>query len=414
MFRLRTKNKLTGILVTGLMLSLLGPLTTQGRDLSAAAPAGAAKKEAAAATRTAPVVLPAGVASLEPTGMAKPIADLRDYNGTYYGASGTGTIGYTNGTLYRDNEDYGVASGCNGEGCGRHPGVDIPLSPSGRPVYNSLGGTVVISRCGSDGWGGLVVVRAANPWNPTENLYFTYAHLKSRIYANGQPVQVGQWAGTGAQIGLSGGASGDPCRGNSTGSHLHFQIDKDADPEPWFPASGALNQRDTDFQVTAKTYNPVVFVTGGYRWSFNKFQERELWDITNLQNWGVSNDALWVDGIGDTYISRGGDTNCGQACPCSSRIAAEASMYPKVYLDLYNVCFSNPGKIYFTTSSSPGWDETKSVAYYPSGQGPYQQHIYMTQNSEWKGIITGLRIDPGVSCSSGNDPTYYGEITIER
>ncbi len=43
-------------------------------------------------------------------------------------------------------------------------------------------------------------------------------------------------------------------------------------------------------------------------------------------------------------IRRGGDVNCGQAKPCSSSFAAEASMHPKVYLDLYNVCFSNPGK----------------------------------------------------------------------
>lgn len=49
--------------------------------------------------------------SLDPTGMAKPIADLRDYNGTYYGASGTGTRGYENGTLYRDNQDNGATSG---------------------------------------------------------------------------------------------------------------------------------------------------------------------------------------------------------------------------------------------------------------------------------------------------------------
>jgi hypothetical protein len=33
---------------------------------------------------------------------------------------------------------------------------------------------------------------------------------------------------------------------------------------------------------------------------------------------------------------------------------------------------------------------------------PYQQHIFMTQNSEWKNI-TGLRIDPGASCSSGEE-----------
>ncbi|HET6975298.1 MAG TPA: M23 family metallopeptidase [Pyrinomonadaceae bacterium] len=344
--------------------------------------------------------------SLDPTGMAKPIADLRDYNGTYYGASGTGTRGYEGGTLYRDNEDNGVTSGCNGEGCGRHPGVDIPVT-SGTPVYASLGGTVRISRCGTDGWGGLMVIQAANPWNPSENIYFVYGHLKSRSYSTGQSVL------TGAQIGLSGGGSGDPCRGNSTGSHLHFQIDKeDGSPEPYFPS--VLNQRDTDFQVTVRTYNPIVFVTGGYRWSFNKPGERELWDITNLQSWGVSNDALWVNGVGDTYISRGSDTNCGQPRPCSSRIAAEANMYPKVYLDLYNVCFNNPGKIYFTTSSSPNWDEFKTVSYFPNSQGPYQAHIFMNQNPLWKDIITGLRIDPAVNCSSGDDPTYYGEITVER
>lgn len=346
--------------------------------------------------------------SLDPTGMAKPIADLRDYNGTYYGASGTGTKGYEGGTLYRDNEDGGATSGCNGEGCGRHPGVDIPTA-SGTTVYASLGGTVMISRCGSDGWGGLIVVKSPNPWNAAESIYFTYAHLKSRSYSAGQLV------GTGTPIGLSGGASSDSCHGNSTGAHLHFQIDKDdGNAEPYFPAASGLNQRDSDFQVTAKTYNPIVFVTGGYRWSFNKPGERELWDITNLQTWGVSNDALWVNGIGDTYISRGTDTNCGQTHPCSSRIAAEAAMYPKVYLDLYNVCFNNPGKIYFTTSASPNWDEQKTVAYYPGGQGPYQAHIFMNQNPQWTGIITGLRIDPAVSCSSGDDPTYYGEITVER
>ncbi len=345
--------------------------------------------------------------SLDPTGMAKPIADLRDYNGTYYGASGTGTRGYEGGTLYRDNQDNGVTAGCNGEGCGRHPGVDIPV-PSGTPAYASRGGTVRISRCGTDGWGGLIVIQSSNPWNPSENIYFIYAHLKARNYIAGQTVLTGQ------SIGLSGGGSGDVCRGNSTGSHLHFQIDKeDGNPEPYFPSSG-LHQRDTNFQVTAKTYNPIVFVTGGYRWSFNKANERELWDLTNLQNWGVSNDALWVDGFGDTYISRGTDTNCGQARPCSSRIAAEANLYPKVYLDLYNVCFNNPGKIYFTTSTSPNWDEQKTVSYFPNSQGPYQAHIFMNQNPLWKDIITGLRIDPAVNCSSGNDPTYYGEITVER
>ena len=390
------------VLAACLILSLVLPLAG-----TTAAPEGGVT---AGGTPTAAPSL-ARAPSLEPTGMAKPVADLRDYNGTYYGASGTGTIGYT--TLYRDNEDKGAASGCNGEGCGRHPGVDIPVG-SGTAVYASLSGTVVRSEdngCAGTGWGGLIVIRSTNPWNPNETLYFTYAHLKTRYYSMGQTVT------TSTQIGLSGGKpNSDFCPGNSTNSHLHFQIDRNHGTTiPYFPATTTeLNQRDSDFRVTAKTYNPIVFVTGGYRWSFNKPGERELWEIVNLQNWGVSNDALWVNGVGDTYVRRGGDVNCGLAKPCSSSISAEASMYPKVYLDLYNVCFSNPGKIYFTTSSDPIWSETKSVSYYPSGQGPYREHIYMNQNSEWKGIITGLRIDPAVSCSSGDDPTYYGEITIER
>jgi hypothetical protein len=412
MLHIHSKNARTCSLLAGLVLALVSLPAVRGEQpFGATAPAGAKAK---ISPRPGAEPRPVRMATLEPTGMAKPIADLRDYNGTYYGASGTGTIGYQGGTLYRDNEDGGAASGCQGEGCGRHPGVDIPVG-SGTAVFASLAGTVVRSECNGgngSGWGGLIVIRSTNPWNPGETLYFTYAHLRARYY------QVGQWVNTGWQIGESGGKPGvDQCTGNSTGGHLHFQIDKDdGNTDPWFPAStSALNQRDTDFQVTAKTYNPIIFVTGGYRWSFNRPGDREWWDLFNFQSWGVSNDALWIDGGNDPYIRRGGTTNCGLSTPCSSGISAEAGMYPRVYLDLYNVCLNNPGKIYFTTSSEPNWDEAKSVEYYPGGQGPYQQHISMNQNSHWQGIITGLRIDPAVNCNpNASDPTYFGEITIER
>lgn len=407
MRKLVLKSFMTSLCLAGLILTLTARVTAASDKFST--------RESDATTSSVepaahPNAAPTRSASLEPTGMAKPVANLRDYNGTYSGASGTGGIGYAGGTLYRDNQDGGAASGCNGEGCGRHPGVDIPVS-GGTAVYASMSGTVVRSECNS-GWGGLIVIRSTNPWNPNETIYFTYAHLRARYYG------VNQFVGTGTQIGESGGRPGvDQCAGNSTGAHLHFQIDKDdGNNTPYYPATTAeLHQRDTDFRVTAKTYNPVVFVTGGYRWSFNKVGDRELWELFNLQRWGVSNDALWVDGLGDTYIRRGSDlVGCGMTKPCSTSIAAEASLYPDVYLDMHNVCFSNPGKIYFTTSSDPNWSESKSVAYWPAGPGPYRDHVNMSQNSAWTGIITGLRIDPAVNCSSGDDPTYYGEITIER
>ena len=95
-------------------------------------------------------------ADLSPTGMAKPVADLKDYNGTASGSPGTGTIGYS--TLYRDNKDGGATNRCNGEGCGSHPGVDIHVM-SGANVYASYTGEVVRSECNAS-WGGMVVIRA--------------------------------------------------------------------------------------------------------------------------------------------------------------------------------------------------------------------------------------------------------------
>ncbi len=351
-------------------------------------------------------------ASLEPTGMAKPVADLRDYNGTYEGANGTGTIGYT--TLYRDNQDDGSLSGCRGEGCGRHPGVDI-LVPSGTNVYNALSGVVVNSTC-DDSWGGLIVIRATNPMNYGEQVYLIYAHLKSRRFWNGMLVLPGDYVNTGTKIGESGGnPDTDKCAGRSTGSHLHFQIDRDdGNYHPYFPALSQLNLRDDNFEVTNRTYNPIVFVVGGYRWTFAQNGNRELWDLFNFQSWGVSSNALFVDSGRDPYIRRGGLSNCNRSRPCSSSVAAEAVSFSQVYLDLYNQCSTGLGKIYFTTNREPNWDENKTVPY-TAGFGPMQTHVRMATNPRWSGVITGLRIDPAESCNPyGWDPTYYGEITIER
>lgn len=352
--------------------------------------------------------------SLEPTGLAKPIADLRDYNGTYEGSVGTGSIGFSGGTLYRDNEDNGATSGCVGEGCGRHPGVDIPV-PIGTRVFAATSGIVAISRC-EDSWGGLIVIQSQNPWNPSETIYVIYAHLSRRQYASGIAVEQGQYVTVGTEIGRSGG---DPnlvkCSGNSTGAHLHFQIDKDdGSPEPWYPSGGQLNQRDDNYLVTTKTYNPIVFLTGGYRWTFGQNGNRELWDLFNWQSWGVSNHALYVDAGYDPYISRGGLTNCGRSRPCSSAVAAEASAYRQVYLDLYNYCTTGVGKLYFTTSTSPSWSEDKTVAFL-TRSGSQRTHVWMAGHWRWTGIITGLRVDPAENCQPGIwDPTYYGEITLER
>ena len=360
------------------------------------------------------MVFQAGAAyafSLEHTGMAKPISGLRDYNGTYEGAMGTGSIGYTGGTLYRDNQNSGATAGCVGEGCGRHPGVDIPVL-AGTRVYSTMWGQVMISRC-DPSWGGLIVLKSQNPWT-YENIYIVYAHLSARAYSNGSPVLPGHYVSTGVQIGKTGGGSGNPCRGNSTGAHLHFQIDRDdGNPEPYYPPISQLNNRDDNFQVSTQTFNPIPFLTGGYRWAFAQNNNRELWDLFNFDSYGVSGSALWMDGSWDPFIRRGGTTNCGRSKPCSSSVNAEASIYRHIYLDMYNQC-TGVGKVYFTTNASKSWSEDKTVPFLTS-YGSQQAHIWMLNNPKWTGIITGIRIDPSDQCYANTwDPNYYGEITIER
>ncbi len=329
-------------------------------------------------------------------GFIKPVSAMPEYNGMYKGSPYTGTAVFT--TLYRDNQDNGGQSNCRGEGCGRHPGVDIAV-PSGTTVFTPLSGTVMISRC-DDAWGGLVVIRSLHPLRSWESVFQVFGHMRTREYSNGVPIKPGDAVVAGTIIGKSGGkATVDPCSGNSTGSHLHYQIDKDdGNSEPWYPNPGLLNSKDSDFSVTSKTYNPIVFLQGGYRWRFSENNNRELWDIYNLQSWGVANNALWLDGIVDPYIRRGGYTNCGLSKSCSSFITAEAADYTGVYLDLANQCLDRRGKIYFTTKDENFWDEAKSLSFTILSNGSFSNTVFMAQHPKWKGIITGLRIDPAEQC----------------
>lgn len=345
--------------------------------------------------------------------VVKPVLAAPDYNGTYDGSPGTGSARYT--TLYRDNQDKGRTSGCKGEGCGKHPGVDIAV-PSGTAVFNPLAGSVVISRCDAS-WGGLIVIQSQHPTRYWESVFQIFAHLRERKYSNGVEVRVGDYVTKARQIGRTGGNKrNDPCSGNSTGAHLHYQIDRDnGSVEPWYPSGGRVHQADSNFEVSSQTYNPMLFLQHGYKWQFNGSNNRELWDIFNWQNWGVSGGAMWTDGGYDPYVRRGGLTYFGFGAPMSSSIAAEASDYNYVYLDTYNHCSSNYGKIYFTTSEDSNWDESKTIYYYPPYRGYYNSKIYVGWHYKWRGVITGLRIDPSENCSPYSwDPVYFGEIAITR
>ncbi len=328
----------------------------------------------------------------------KPVYGLRDYNGTYEGAIGTGSVKYK--TLWRDNYDWGATSGCNGEGCGKHSGVDIIVS-SGTQVKASFSGTIVKATCDSSGFGNYIVIQVNNPYK-SGSAYLVYAHLRSIYYYSG-------FVSEGTVIGESGGAPGDNCPGNSDAAHLHFQVDKTFDGYPEY--FNNTNDKDSNFEVAQNTYNPIVFVTGGYKWNFESVGNSELWTAVNVSSSYVSSGKYWIDGNYDPYIWRNGTVSCGLPKDCSAEIAAEADMYKYVYIQLENVCVSNPAKIYFKTSLSDTWSESKSVSFNYGGAGTYW--IYMAGNSNWSGIIKNLRIDPAVNCNpNASDPSYFYQIIL--
>lgn len=276
----------------------------------------------------------------------KPIVGLPDYNGTYYGTPGTGRLysssSWIFSTLYRDN--YDRLSGCAGEGCGKHPGVDIRVD--GKQVKAALAGKVIRSECslpGSGNFGGLIVIEANNPYISGQKVYVSYAHLKERYSAVNAIVSQGK------VIGRSGGAPDNDCPGGSFGAHLHFQVDKPhGGPYPWYPF-GRVENRDDDFEVTDKTYNPLPFVTAGgwQNWTFADRGFFEHWGVDNATASGVERGYVWLDSSSpDTAIHRSGLTpsSCGggEGYPCSREVTVEANIYKRLRFALSSTVLGTP------------------------------------------------------------------------
>ena len=123
---------------------------------------------------------------------------------------------------------------------GYHTGTDFGAA-SGTPVGAAIGGTVLNKSWGK-AWGNHVIIHGDN------GLYYLYAHF-SRKAVNGGKVNTGQ------TIGYVGST------GNSTGPHLHFEVQKSAswargnevDPGPYV-TSGLLGDSSA-IQVSSPIAN---------------------------------------------------------------------------------------------------------------------------------------------------------------
>lgn len=186
--------------------------------------------------------------------MVKPV-DSNEYTGT----SEDFKKGFS--TLYRDR--YIDTTQTYYEGIGSHPGVDITHDKNGQhfttntPVWAICEGAVervTIDKKKDGGWGNSLTIRHETLGVGT--VFSIYAHLDrfTRNFIKGDPISRGE------QIGFVG------TTGNSTGIHLHFQIDNTIPPKhPFFPNRGcspacSVNTPDDDRLVADKTFSPLQFI----------------------------------------------------------------------------------------------------------------------------------------------------------
>ena len=115
-----------------------------------------------------------------------------------------------------------LTSGYGARWGAHHNGIDI-ANGVGTPIYAVLGGSVIDSGPAS-GYGNWIRIRH------NDGSVSVYGHMETLSVAVGQTVRAGE------------NIAGMGNRGQSTGSHLHFEIHPDGstpvDPVPWFNERG--------------------------------------------------------------------------------------------------------------------------------------------------------------------------------
>jgi hypothetical protein len=144
-------------------------------------------------------------------------------------------------------------------------------------------------------------------------------------------------------------------------------------------------------------------VTNSIIWEFNTPANSEGWLAYNA---GILNEATNVQRDGLFIIDPIGTDPWIENRLCS----IDASSIDRIKIKMSSNCEDDTGAIYFSTAESPGFDEDKKVGFGVShGSEWYEYDILISKNSNWKGTITALRIDPadyGSESPESHDDTF--------
>ncbi len=140
-------------------------------------------------------------------------------------------------------------------GQGSHLGIDVATS-RGTPVVSIADGTVVQAGW-LGGWGNTVTVR--HRLEDGSYLFSNYAHLSKISVVSGQSVASGEKLG---EVGST---------GNSTGNHLHFQIDTTDQSHPYYYITCGAGRNPFDIVngglcrtwLENNTIDPIAFLESG-------------------------------------------------------------------------------------------------------------------------------------------------------
>lgn len=154
------------------------------------------------------------------------------------------TIKALTAKLYYSTRFFGAYDLDANEFSAVHPGIDLKL-PEGTPVGAVAGGRVHDVRRNEETLGLHVIIEHRTAGG--ETFYSIYGHLGAASVKAGDTITAGQMIGT---VGMS---------GNTSGAHLHLQIDRGEAEEayhtPYWPAS--LPSRS---EANLHTVNPATFV----------------------------------------------------------------------------------------------------------------------------------------------------------
>ncbi|MHC9046518.1 right-handed parallel beta-helix repeat-containing protein [Microbacterium saperdae] len=120
-------------------------------------------------------------------------------------------------------------------------------------------------------------------------------------------------------------------------------------------------------------------------WAFDTAGSTEGWTAGNDVTQSVSGGVYTLDATGpDPYVFSPGS------------LGIDAARYGFVKVRMKNNGTNNFAQIYWTTTTSPGWDGTKSIAalVVPQDDGYTDYAFFVGGNPNWTGTISQIRFDP--------------------